>query len=100
MSVFGNYSRYYDLLYRDKDFKGEAQYVHSLIERQRPGARSVLDLGCGTGRHASLLAERGYDVTGVDRSPAMLAEARAREVRGGRTEFVEGDLRSVRLGRQ
>ncbi len=100
MSVFGNYSRYYDLLYRDKDYGGEAAYIHSLIERQRPGARSVLDLGCGTGRHASLLAERGYDVTGVDRSPEMLAEARAREVRAGRSEFVEGDLRSVRLGRQ
>jgi SAM-dependent methyltransferase len=100
MSVFGNYSRYYDLLYRDKDYRGEAAYIHALIEKHRPGAQSLLDLGCGTGRHASLLAERGYDVTGVDRSPAMLAEARARIVRGGRTEFVEGDLRSVRLNRR
>jgi SAM-dependent methyltransferase len=102
MSVFGNYSRYYDLLYRDKDYRGEAAYIESLIRTQRPGARSVLDLGCGTGRHASLLAERGYDVTGVDRSPAMLAEARARGTgtKGGRTEFVEGDVRSVRLGKQ
>ncbi len=100
MSVFGNYSRYYDLLYRDKDYEAEADYVHSLIAKRRPGARTLLDLGCGTGRHASLLAERGYDVVGVDRSPAMLAEARARKVTNGRTEFVEGDLRSVRLGRK
>ncbi|HTQ03901.1 MAG TPA: class I SAM-dependent methyltransferase [Polyangiaceae bacterium] len=100
MSVFGNYSRYYDLLYRDKDYRGEADYVHALIERHRPGAKTLLDLGCGTGRHASLLAERGYDVVGVDRSPAMLDEARARKVTGGRTEFVEGDLRSVRLARK
>lgn len=100
MSVFGNYSRYYDLLYRHKDYQGEAEYIHSLIEKHRPGARTLLDLGCGTGRHASLLAERGYDVTGVDRSPDMLAEARARGARGGRTEFVEGDLRSARLGRE
>jgi SAM-dependent methyltransferase len=100
MSVFGNYSRYYDLLYRDKDYRGEAAYIHSLIEKQRPGARTLLDLGCGTGRHASLLAEHGYDVTGVDRSPAMLTEARARQVSGGRMEFVEGDVRSVRLNRQ
>lgn len=100
MSVFGNYSRYYDLLYRHKDYQGEAEYIHSLIEKHRPGARTLLDLGCGTGRHASLLAERGYDVTGVDRSPDMLAEARARGAGGGRTEFVEGDLRSARLGRE
>lgn len=100
MSVFGNYSRYYDLLYRDKDYSGEADYVKALIEKHRPGARTVLDLGCGTGRHASLLAERGYEVVGVDRSPAMLAEARARAVSGGRTEFVEGDLRTLRLQRE
>ncbi|HSU39038.1 MAG TPA: class I SAM-dependent methyltransferase [Polyangiaceae bacterium] len=100
MSVFGNYSRYYDLLYRHKDYRGESAYIHSLIEKHRPGARTLLDLGCGTGRHASLLAERGYDVTGVDRSPDMLAEARARGASGGRTEFVEGDLRSARLGRE
>jgi SAM-dependent methyltransferase len=100
MSVFGNYSRYYDLLYRHKDYQGEAAYIHSLIEKHRPGARSLFDLGCGTGRHASLLAERGYAVTGVDRSPEMLAEARARAVRGARAEFFEGDLRSVRLGRE
>jgi SAM-dependent methyltransferase len=100
MSVFGNYSRYYDLLYRDKDYGAEADYIHSLIGKHRPGARTLLDLGCGTGRHANLLAERGYDVVGVDRSPAMLAEARARATKGGRSEFVEGDLRTVRLERQ
>jgi len=99
MSVFGNYSRYYDLLYRDKDYRAEADYIHSLIEKHRPGARTLLDLGCGTGRHANLLAERGYDVVGVDRSPEMLAEARAR-AKGGKNEFVEGDLRTVRLERQ
>jgi SAM-dependent methyltransferase len=100
MSVFGNYSRYYDLLYRDKDYRAEADYIHALVSKHRPGARTLLDLGCGTGKHASLLAERGYDVVGVDRSPAMLAEARARPATRGRTEFVEGDLRTVRLERQ
>ena len=99
MSVFGNYSRYYDLLYRDKDYTGEAAFIRSLIESHRPGARTLLDLGCGTGRHASLLASSGYDVVGVDRSPAMLTEARGR-TSTGRTEYFEGDLRSVRLGRE
>jgi len=99
MSVFGNYSRYYDLLYRDKDYTGEAAFIRSLIESHRPGARTLLDLGCGTGRHASLLAASGYDVVGVDRSPAMLTEARSR-ASAGRTEYFEGDLCSVRLGRE
>src|SRR6478609_3000816 len=75
MSVFGAYSQYYDLLYKDKDYLGEASYVRSLIEQHYPGARSVLDLGCGTGRHALLLAESGYSITGVDRSAEMLSAA-------------------------
>jgi SAM-dependent methyltransferase len=112
MSVFGTYSRYYDLLYKDKDYVGEANYVRSLIEQHRPGASSVLDLGCGTGRHALLLAESGYRVTGVDRSPSMLAAARAqlesappdraaRLACSGRVpEFVQGDVRSVRIAQK
>lgn len=102
MSVFGAYSQYYDLLYKDKDYVGEAEYVRQLIERYQPGAQSLLDLGCGTGRHALLLASRGYSVTGVDRSPEMLTEARAQAAKLGasvKPEFAAGDVRSVRVER-
>jgi SAM-dependent methyltransferase len=103
MAVFGDYSRYYDLLYRDKDYAGEAAYVHDLIERHRPGSVSILDLGCGTGRHDFCLTRLGHDVTGVDLSHEMLAVA-AREkaaFNGPRPapNFTQGDVRSVRLGR-
>src|SRR5688572_24944210 len=101
MSVFGDYSRYYDLLYKDKDYAAEAQYVHDLIERHRPDALSILDLGCGTGRHDFFLSRLGHTVTGVDLSSEMLAVA-AREKAafvGPRPPptFVQGDVRSVRL---
>jgi len=75
MSVFNKYSRYYNLLYRDKDYAGEADYVHELIRKYSPDAKSLLDLGCGTGRHAFPLAKKGYSVTGVDISEEMLAVA-------------------------
>jgi SAM-dependent methyltransferase len=95
MSVFGAYSKYYDLLYRDKDYAGEARYIHELIAKHRPGAKTLLDLGCGTGKHAALLAERDYSVTGVDLSEEMLSVARAAQP--GKS-FFQGDVRSVRLG--
>lgn len=59
---------------------------------------SVLDLGCGTGAAAVALALRGVRVVGVDRSPAMLAGARARaEHWGAVAGFVEGDFRALDL---
>jgi len=103
MSVFGAYSRYYNLFYRDKDYAGEANYVHGLIQRHVPGAHSILDLGCGTGRHDLLLAERGYEVTGVDLSAEMLAIANLQRAPSTPSAssllFRQGDVRSIRLNR-
>ncbi len=63
------------------------------------GAATVLDLGCGTGLLASAIAQGGAKVTGVDPAPAMLDIARQRDG-GDRVTWVEGDGRSVRLGRR
>ena len=73
MSIpFGLYGRYYDLLYQDKDYAAEADYVDRLIRRFVEPAQHALELGCGTGRHAVGLAERGLSVTGVERSNQMM----------------------------
>lgn len=111
MSVFGTYSKYYNLLYKDKDYAGEAQYVHEVIQQHAPGARSMLNLGCGTGRHDFELAKIGYDITGVDMSVEMLATAKSQLTThnshpttdcssSGSCSFQRGDIRSVRLNRK
>jgi SAM-dependent methyltransferase len=105
MDPFAQYARYYDLLYRDKDYEAEAGFVAGLISRHAPHAKSLLELGCGSGVHASLLAGRGYSVHGVDRSADMLAKARARLSRipaevSRRLAFSEGDVRNIRLGQR
>ena len=102
MNVFQDYAHYYDLMYRDKDYAGEAEYVKSLIEKYRPGAESLLDLGCGTGRHADQFAKQGYFVHGIDISQQMLnhAEQRKKEATGEylkRLVFSQGDAREIRL---
>jgi SAM-dependent methyltransferase len=99
--IFDAYADYYDLLYRDKDYAGEAAYVHGLIQHHGPGTVEVLELGCGTGSHAAQLAGYGYRITGVDRSEAMVRQARSRcaDNEPVPPEFVVGDLRDFRAGK-
>ena len=104
MPVFLDYAKYYDLLYGDKDYDGEADFVHQLIQRYSPGARTMLDLGCGTGRHAFSLAEKGYVVTGVDQSEKMLsmateAAALLHSPVSKQLSFQHGDIRKLKTGR-
>jgi SAM-dependent methyltransferase len=106
VGVFADYARYYDLLYAEKDYGAEADYVDSLIRRWRPGARTVIEFGSGTGKHAALLAEKGYAVHGIERSAEMLgaAEALVRENRRLRDDcaaptFSLGDIRTARLAK-
>lgn len=101
--VFDAYARYYDLLYRDKDYAAEAKYVDSLVRAQAPRAARILELGCGTGTHAEHLARLGYSVHGVDQSETMLAGAAARKAAlpadlAHCLSFGKGDVRSVRTG--
>lgn len=99
--VFNAYARYYDLLYRDKDYSAEAGYVAAHIRGHAPQAKRILELGCGTGAHAEHLAHLGYTVHGVDMSEEMLSLAEARKAASpadvaARLSFGLGDVRSVR----
>jgi SAM-dependent methyltransferase len=96
---------FYDELYEGKDYEAEADYVDALIQQYLPGAQSVLDLGCGTGRHAIKFTEKGYAVVGVDRSPEMIAKARGHRERllphiQERLTFNHCTIRDLRLGRR
>jgi SAM-dependent methyltransferase len=99
MSVFNEYARYYDLFYRDKDYYGEAEYVHGLIQSHAPGARSLLNLGCGSGAHDRFLVDLNYTVTGVDLSDTMLTIAQQRAAGNDVFDYHQGDIRSIRLNK-
>lgn len=103
--TFAAYSLYYDLLYQDKDYLGEVDYVKSLLARFSTWPKSILEIGCGTGRHAELLADSGFDVIGVELSKSMLAEATRRasifSLKGtsGQFDAILGDARTFRSAR-
>ena len=79
--VFNQYAKYYNLLYEDKNYKEEVDYIHSLIQRfAGTQAKTILDIGCGTGAHASFLSQLGYHVTGVDLSCEMIDAALSQNI--------------------
>lgn len=68
-------ARRYDRLTADVDYEKWADYLERHFQRWKRPVRSVVELGCGTGSLTQLLARRGYQMTGVDLSPDMLAVA-------------------------
>lgn len=96
---FEHYSSFYDHLYRDKDYEAEVAFLEQVFIQYGNGpVREVLDIGCGTGNHALSLAQRGYRVTGVDRSDDMLKVARDKARASGlAVAFHPGDFRDLGL---
>jgi len=92
--LFENYALGYD---REKFTQGTLQEV-DFIEHEIGFDRSlrVLDVGCGTGRHAIELARRGYTVTGVDLSRSLLDRARQKAAQAGvSVTFRQHDARAL-----
>jgi len=80
MSNFNMYSQYYDLLYRDKNYKEEADYVCNSLKELNPNLKTVLELGCGSGNHAIFLVSNNIKITGLDLSDTMIAIAKSKNI--------------------
>jgi SAM-dependent methyltransferase len=96
-SYQGRHAELYDLLYEAKDYEAEAQFLHQCLLRFSSGAsRRVVDLACGTGRHAIALERLGHELAGVDSSDSMLRVAGVNAAAAkARVQFLAGDLRSL-----
>jgi SAM-dependent methyltransferase len=90
---YDRFAPFYDLEFAD--FDDDWPLYRAFADH---GGGPILELGCGTGRLVVPLAEAGYEVVGVDRSPAMLARARAAVERAGvraHATVIEDDMRTL-----
>jgi SAM-dependent methyltransferase len=79
---------------------GPREELVGLVESGRIAPSRVIDLGCGTGSNAVFLAQRGFEVTGVDFSPTAIAKAKQRAAAAGvDVRFVVDDLTDLRVVR-
>ena len=94
--MFANSAHLYDAVYSFKDYRTESEQLHALIAERSPGASTLLDVACGTGKHLEQLRS-WYGVSGLDLDPQLLAVARERL---GGVELHEGDMTAFSLGRR
>jgi ubiquinone/menaquinone biosynthesis C-methylase UbiE len=75
--MFTSSAKFYDALYRSKDYAAASQRIRTLIQQHNPNAKTLLDVGCGTGKHLELL--RGhYECEGLDLNSSLLEIAAER----------------------
>lgn len=77
---FNTYASYYDLLYKDKNYSAEANFIKQLLvkhSKKNIKTLKLIDLACGTGRHLIELGKKGFNnLSGSDISKAMIDEAK------------------------
>lgn len=95
MRLYTELADHWHALSAPDDYREEAQIFRAALEATAPGARTVLELGCGGGNNATHLKAH-YDLTLVDRSHQMLAQSRRVNPE---CEHIQGDMRTFRLGR-
>lgn len=101
--LYAQMAQYYDIIYNALvDYESECDFLERLFkEHSKHKVRWILDVGCGTGNHSTILAVRGYNVVGIDRSEAMLRVARSKIAARNRSlQFKKMDMRKVSLGRR
>lgn len=96
---FKNYSYYYDLFYKDKDYRGEALLVKMALQRYGQDIERLLSFGCGTGRYERELARENFCIHGVDLSDEMVSIAnRITTSDNSRITYEVADIRDYHSG--
>ena len=70
------YSALYETIYAEKDYHREVECIKQMLVEHSSETKTIINFGCGTGKHDILLAELGFRITGVDRSHDMLKIAK------------------------
>jgi ubiquinone/menaquinone biosynthesis C-methylase UbiE len=89
---FKDLAKYYDLIYKDKDYEKEVTFLEDIFEHAHK-PKKILEIGCGTGNYTKILLERGYDMTAIDISENMLETAKEK----CNCKFIKGNIRDISI---
>lgn len=90
--VFSLEAKLYDRIWGRYDYDSGVEFLDALFRDF--GCKKIIDIGCGTGGHSLRLSMKGYCVTGLDLSPAMLEVARKKD-KDSKVRFIQGDMKRL-----
>lgn len=94
---YQKHPEYFDVYNETETIRLANEVIENLLKKQH--VKTVLDLTCGTGAQVFYLQERGYECTGSDVSPALIAQAQQKAHRKQvPIQFLHGDMRTIKVG--
>lgn len=97
--AFSEYAHFYDLFYAGKNYAAEAEFILELSARFGLVPKTLLDMGCGTGRHLVEFVKRHVKCDGFDKSPEMLVQA-SRRLSGDNVTLTEANITDFENGKK
>lgn len=92
--MYNQLAKYTDLLYGDKDYKKETEFIIRRIKENKISGKVLIDVACGSGNHSKLLQNEGYQIYGVDLNKGMLNLAKKNIPH---IKLYEQDMRKLKL---
>lgn len=88
-AAYRELAKYYDLIFQEKNYRAESEFIRKIVGKRMPTAKSVLDVGCGTGNHLNLLLGKFDILYGVDLNPEIIKEAKKKS---RKITYLVGDM--------
>ena len=94
MNFKKDYSKFYNLVYKKKNYKAEVNYILDILNIKNKNIENILELGSGTGAHAAFLAKKGFHITCVEKSKEMIKNFKTNSKR---IKIINSDLKKIKL---
>ncbi len=89
--------QYYDSLFQAKDYKGETDLIFELTKKFGISSpKKILEIGCGTGNHTKVLAEKGIDLVAIDNDQEMIRLAKDKLKENDKLKIIYTDIEDLK----
>ena len=94
MSFKKFYSKYYNLVYKNKNYEAEVNYIVNLLKIKKIKIKNILEFGSGTGAHAKYFFKKGFNITCIEKSEEMIKNFL---LKSKKIKIINADLKKLKL---